>query len=194
MVTREPQPDQIEGYLVRIDPATNAVVGDPVAVGVGPGPVVYGGGAVWVTLTSGSGTLVRVEPSAMAVTAKVDGVRGTPWYAAGKIWAPTDESVLAIDPATGGILDEYPLPPSSEVDFGSGAVWLLTRSGSTSSEFYIPDPRQPATVVEVDPGTGQPVGQPIAVGDSPSYLAVGEGAVWVAQYDSGIITRIDPQP
>lgn len=193
-VTREPQPDEIDGYLVQIDPGTNTVVGKPTPVGVGPGPVVYGGGAVWVTLTSESGTLVKVDPDSMTVTARIDGVRGGAWYVAGKIWAPTAQSVLALDPVTGSVVDASPLPLSSEVAFGSGAVWVLTMSGATNSDIYIPDPSRPGTVVEVNPADGKPVGLPVPVGDSPSYMAAGEGAVWVAQYDSGTITRIDPRP
>lgn len=193
-VTREPQPDEIEGYLVRIDPATDPVVGDPLKIGVSPGPITYGADAVWVTLTSESGTLVKVDPATMTKLAEIGGVRGSAWYVAGQIWAATGGSILQIDPSTSSLVDQVPIPLSWQVGFGSDAAWVLTLTGSLDPDFYIPDPKQPSTVVEVDPSTGEPIGLPVPVGNSPAFMAVGEGAVWVAQYDSGVIDRIDPVP
>jgi streptogramin lyase len=191
-VTREPQSNEIEGYLVQIDPATKSVVGDPAVVGVGPGPVTYGGGAVWVTLTD-TGALVKIDPVTMAKAGEVDGVSGVAGYVDGEIWAATDQSVVEIDPSTSTVVKDDPISRPPEVDFGSDAAWVLTETGSTSSEFYEPDPQQPSTVVEVDPRSGESVGVPLPVGYLPAY-AVGEGAVWVAEYGTGTITRIDPQP
>lgn len=191
-VTREPQPDEINGYVVRIDPSTNTVSGEPTEVGIGPGPVTFGAGSVWVTLTSYSGTLVKVDPSTMEIEDEVKGARGSAWHVAGRMWAATGSSVLEIDPDTAEVIETYPLPLSWEVDFGLDAAWVLTNAYS-KSDIYTPDPSRPARVFEVDARNGRPVGKPVPVGDSPSVLAVGEGAAWVAQYDSGLITRIEPR-
>jgi DNA-binding beta-propeller fold protein YncE len=72
-----------------------------------------------------------------------------------------------------------------------GAVWALTRTGSRSDSIYLPDPKKPATVVAIDPATNRIVGAPVPVGISPAHMTVGAGAVWVAQYDSGLVTRVE---
>ena len=41
---------------------------------------------------------------------------------------------------------------------------------------------------------GEIVSEPIPVGDSPADVAVGEGAVWVANEGGETVTRIDPVP
>ena len=193
-VTREPQPDEVEGYLVQIDPAANEIVGSPLRIGVGPGPVTFGAGAAWVTLTAETGALVKVDPGTMTKVGQVDGIRGSAWFVAGEMWAATGESIARIDPSTSTVVGEIPMPFAREVDFGSNAAWVLNDSPATAGNVYIPDPRAPGSVVEIDPLTGRRVRSPVLVGDSPSFMAAGEGAVWVAQYDSGLVTRIDPQP
>jgi DNA-binding beta-propeller fold protein YncE len=193
-VTREPQPDEVEGYLVQIDPAANEIVGSPLRIGVGPGPVTFGAGAAWVTLTAETGALVKVDPGTMTKVGEVDGIRGSAWFVAGEMWAATGESIARIDPSTTTVVGEIPMPFAREVDFGSNAAWVLNDSPATAGAVYIPDPRAPGSVVEIDPLTGKRIRSPVLVGNSPSFLAAGEGAVWVAQYDSGLVTRIDPQP
>ena len=47
-------------------------------------------------------------------------------------------------------------------------------------------------MVELDPRTGAPLGS-FAVGNGPSAIAVGPGAVWVANRSDGTVSRIDPE-
>ena len=47
-------------------------------------------------------------------------------------------------------------------------------------------------MVELDPRTGAPLGS-FAVGNGPSAVAVGPGAVWVANRTDGTVSRIDPE-
>jgi streptogramin lyase len=190
-VTREPQPDEIEGFLVRIDPLTETVVGDPLQIGVAPGPVAFASGAVWVTLTSEEGTLVMVDPETMTTVAEISGVRGSVGLVAGQVWAATGESIVQIDPSTGSVVGDVAIPLSWQVGFGSDVAWVLTLTGSLDPDIYLPDPARPATVIEVDPSTGEQLGESVPVGDSPSFMTVGEDSVWVAQYDTGVIQRID---
>ena len=68
------------------------------------------------------------------------------------------------------------------VRVGLGAVWVLTA-----------DDAGQGVVMRLDPRTGRPVGEPVAVGRA-SRLAVGAGAIWVSrglEDDRGIV-RIDP--
>ena len=48
------------------------------------------------------------------------------------------------------------------------------------------------TVSRIDPESGQVV-DTIEVGDEPEGIAVGGGAVWVANAAGGTVTRIDPK-
>lgn len=48
-----------------------------------------------------------------------------------------------------------------------------------------------AAVLRVDPAS-RAIGQTVAVGSGPDAVAVGAGAVWVANYLDGTISRIDP--
>ena len=51
--------------------------------------------------------------------------------------------------------------------------------------------RPPGALVEIDPRSGQVV-QTIAVGVDPSAVAIGAGAVWVANRADGTVSKIDP--
>ena len=48
------------------------------------------------------------------------------------------------------------------------------------------------TVVRVEPGSAR-VSEAIGVGNGPSSVAFGEGAVWVANRVDGTVSRIDPE-
>ena len=48
------------------------------------------------------------------------------------------------------------------------------------------------TVTRIDPETGEVVGEPIPVGDDPTGIAVGAGAVWTANFRDGTVTKIQP--
>jgi streptogramin lyase len=191
-VTREPGADEVYGSLVAVDAATNTVVGSPHPVGIGPGPVTYGAESVWVTNTSSSGSLMKLDSSTGQRTATIDGVRGSAVVANGRVWAATTQSVMEIDPITPTVVGTIPLARAWEVEQGLGAVWVLTLAGTLSTQIYTPDPNRLATVAALDPVTGTLLASPVSIGASPSYMAVGEGAVWVAQYDNGTITRVDP--
>jgi streptogramin lyase len=74
-------------------------------------------------------------------------------------------------------------------------VWVLTTPPSTDPTLFIPDPDHPGTVVLIDPATGQPSAEPLPVpGLQPTSIVLGEGSAWVADYDSGTVTRIGLVP
>jgi DNA-binding beta-propeller fold protein YncE len=76
----------------------------------------------------------------------------------------------------------HPFKIASGRDF----VWVLMRgrAGACSR------PRQPCTVLRIDPRTNRVVGRPIPLPRDAWDLAVGAGYVWVTQFD-GRILRID---
>ena len=48
------------------------------------------------------------------------------------------------------------------------------------------------TVTRIDPASGEVVGEPIETGDDPIGIAVGDGAVWTANFRDGTVTKIAP--
>ena len=48
------------------------------------------------------------------------------------------------------------------------------------------------TVSHIDPSTNRTVGDAFAVGTAPASVAVGEGAVWVANAHDGTVSRVEP--
>lgn len=99
------------------------------------------------------------------------------FLAAGSLWVVEPDALARLDPATGQVAGTYALPSwaAGPVAGTDSAIWALVGN----------------QVLEVDPGTLQPVGT-AHVGGAPSHLAVGAGAVWVADSSNGTVTRIDP--
>jgi streptogramin lyase len=180
------KPTEGTGKLVRIDPATNAVVGEPIEVGPGPGPVTSGFGSLWVTNTSPP-SVVRVDPA----SSEVRTVSFTGQVAVGydSLWAASDDQVVRGDPETGRSIGTLEIPRAVAVAAGEERVWALAYPESSSPTLFYPI-KGTAALYEIDPAANQIVGQPVRMADlQPIALAAGEGAVWVADYDSGMVTR-----
>jgi len=90
-------------------------------------------------------------------------------------------ALLALDWRTGKIqrrisFDRTPFG----YDFGAGFVWVVVG-------------RNPATLLRVDPTTGEPVGRKIVLSAQRIIgLAFGAGAVWAAAAEDGFLVRVDP--
>ena len=63
----------------------------------------------------------------------------------------------------------------SDVAFGLGSLWIVDRAANS--------------VAEVDPATNRKLDE-VDVGAAPSAIAVGAGALWVANFDDDTVTRI----
>jgi YVTN family beta-propeller protein len=110
------------------------------------------------------------------------------------IWAVTSVSapmLFKIDPTTNRVIGRMKLPATaipSGVAVGVGAVWVanllddtvLRIEGRLQSDSSLSQWETLEVVARI------PVGQ------GPSDIAVGEGAVWVANYLDGTVSRIDP--
>jgi len=68
------------------------------------------------------------------------------------------------------------LPEFSDVAFGLGSLWIVNR---TSNE-----------VIELDPLTSQERRRITVSGQEPSAIAVGDGALWVANFGDDTVTKI----
>jgi streptogramin lyase len=182
------RPTEGIGELIRVDPATNRVSGAPIDAGPGPIAALYAFGALWVTNSSPS-SVVRVDPSTGTVSMMGFGGRVAAGY--GSLWASSDDSVARVDPQTGRPTAMVRVPRAQAVAVGEGRVWVLASARSSSPTLFYPV-KNTAALWAIDPVNDRIVGRPLRLGAlQPLALAVGGGAVWVADYDRGSITRFD---
>jgi YVTN family beta-propeller protein len=160
-----------------------------------PSDVAFGGGIVWVALGA-LAELTRINPeqneAARPIPALGEGAAcGAPAasvaFGAGFAWFACEFADLGrVDPETGeaarvgyeaGLLTSTSpvLPEFTDIGFGLGSLWLVNRAANS--------------VIEVDPTTSRRL-RDLTVGRRPTALAVGAGAVWVANYDDDSVTRI----
>jgi YVTN family beta-propeller protein len=170
-----------------IDAKSHKVVGH-LPVGVRPGAVAAGEDSVWIanmddrTVTrvdAALRTVVRSIPLDATPTGIAEG-EGAVWVAEGGVGA-----IARIDPqfntVAKTILDvagsvRVSGGTAGSVTVGDGAVWAAYGN---------------STVVRVDPHTNRVVATGFA-GVSPSAIAFGEGAVWIANRTSNTVSRFSP--
>jgi YVTN family beta-propeller protein len=168
-----------------IDAGTDKLTGD-VPVGAQPTAVSAGEGGIWVAnggdaSASWIDTRTRRVSATIAPGGAVDGMAA----GAGAVWtSDVARGALArIDPALRRVDRSIAIgraPPSESaggpVATGAGSVWVGTGQGKVARV----DPKRPAVAAR------------ITVGNDPSAIAVGEGAVWVADDNDDTVARIDP--
>jgi len=178
----------------RIDPVTRER-GRTIDVGDYPSDVVVGSGTVWVALGA-LAELARINPeqdeAASPIPALGEGVpcgapRASLAVGGRAVWFACEAADLGrIDLRTGaaaqvgleaGLLTSPSsvLPVFSDIVFGLESLWIV--NGAANS------------VIEVDVSTIQRL-RDITVGTSPTAIAVGTGALWVANFDDDTVTRI----
>lgn len=116
----------------------------------------------------------------------------------GAVWVSSSFSeqtttVARIDPSSNAVTATIPLPSApfsfTWAAFGEGSVWVSVGEGGPE-----PGAEGRLVVFRIDPGSNKVVAT-IPVGPAPTRpapLAVGEGAVWVTNFEESTVTRIDP--
>jgi DNA-binding SARP family transcriptional activator/ABC-type branched-subunit amino acid transport system substrate-binding protein/streptogramin lyase len=191
--------DQRRRQLIEIDPdyarvtwrkalpATHPTRGLPAVSALTTWNLAVGAGAVWVT--DGSSRLIRLNLRTRGVTRfdmrrPLNGVtvyRGAVWASSGRT-----ANVLRIEPTHPARPQRIPLvtrkgsgsPYPVAIEAGLGAIWALNANTADVTRID-PDPPRVRTTI------------PIGVEHLPYRLAVGAGAVWVADGD-GTLARVDP--
>jgi YVTN family beta-propeller protein len=173
-----------------IDPATNSVT-VAAAVGTNPGPLAFEpeSRSVWVgNIDDESVTRIEVAPVRGGKTIAI-GERPTGLAAgAGAVWvtaAPGRRPYVtaqSIDPrfdSAGPPIKVATLPrdDAASVALHRNAVWVAPSLGR---------------LTRVDAATGRKVGRGIDVGSSPGVVAADAHAVWTADGDAQVISRVDP--
>jgi len=100
----------------------------------------------------------------------------------GAVWAASNRGVSRIDPRTGQVAASIrigsPVYGTSTVVVAEGMVWAVSNEDNS--------------LWRIDPKTNQTVGKPVLVEGGATFLAVGDGVVWVANFAGGTISRIGP--
>ena len=171
-------------YVGVIDPETNEVVA-AIPVGIRPGPVAGGAGHVWVGNLEDR-NVTKIDPRRRTVAATVSLESRTPTglaVAEGELWVAHGArgELSRVAPQFGRLtetrrLAERPYAnPNGSVAFGEGYLWVAFGD---------------STLVRVRP---QELGSAAALtGGAPAAVAVGGGAVWVANTGSATVQRFNP--
>jgi len=196
-----------EQRLLRVDPVTATVTRDiqVVAPYADGSPVVsdltVGAGSVWFQVSGEDGSATVRLDIASGRTSPVGGSAGTAALAADgtRLWGASGTCALSRAVGSGALAPIVKALPRTErfacglgVVAGPRDVWVgEVMRGAPAA----PVPTSPPTqIARVDARTGRVVGVPVTLGGGPLTFAVGEGAIWVAYADAGVVTRVDPGP
>jgi YVTN family beta-propeller protein len=180
------------GAVVRIDPATNAVVGKPLRVPANAEAIAVGDGALWAaTVAPGdlgephNDTVTRIDLATGRTVATIT-VRRAPLDVAvtpRAVWVPNagagGDSVARINPQTNRLAGRPVRTGASpqSLAVGGGSLWVANHDART--------------VTRIDPASGKVLAD-IPVPSEPHRVAYGEGAAWVGNWHDNSVSRIDP--
>jgi len=165
------------GAISRIDPATHRVRTIEFPSLGAPTGLAIGSGAIWETFSGG--ILVRIDPRTLEMVRRFDLGGNVDSLAVDdqSVWVgdSLDSSVRFVHPKTGQASEPVDVSGVDELAAENGSAWVLDRASGT--------------VTQVDPASG--AGQTIRVGDAPTNMVAGLGAVWISD-DGGALWRVDP--
>lgn len=171
--------------LTPIDPVLGEA-GEGVPLGILPGAVVVTEDSIWVGSIQGR-SIVRVVPGEEGGEPEVSTVKvgRTPQAIAfhdGSLWVAAfdDGTIWRVDASSGEVVgDPFELEDAfpSAIAVGFGSVWVTD---------VVDD-----TLLRLDEATGE-IEQTIAVGDSPTGVAIDEHGVWVANFNDATVSHVDP--
>jgi YVTN family beta-propeller protein len=180
------------GTVVRVDPATNRVVGKPLRAPDDAEAIAVGQGALWVARVAPGDlgaphddAVTRVDLASGRTVATIKVRRGPLDLAAtpGDVWVTNSggggESVARIDPQTNRLAGRPTVTGASpqSLAVGGGSLWVANHDART--------------VTRIDLASGKVVAD-IPVPSEPHRVAYGAGAAWVGNWHDNSVSRIDP--
>jgi hypothetical protein len=177
------------GLLLRIDPTSHAITLRLRLSGTPKLGFAVGGGSVWI---DGGGDLLQVGLD--GTQSRHPGVAGSPLvFGADSVWVGNGSGLVRVDPTSGEEIARFATArPPIGLAFADGEIWVLTDTGSTSDTVYLPDAKDPSTVLRIDAATNRVDAEPVAVGTKPAWIAASEGVAWVAVLDEAKLIRVTP--
>jgi YVTN family beta-propeller protein len=207
-----------DGAVAVVDAKSRAI--DEASAIASPQRVAAGEGGIWVTSSSGGGSVMRLDPKSHEVIDTIPVGSGPVGIAvgAGAVWVANTlaGTVSRIDAATRRVVQTIDVGNTpTAVAFGAGAVWVTNVVDRSVSKI---DPVAGAVVrrIDVEAAAGgiavgdgavwvtDPVGnelvrydmrsatpERIRVGSGPTAVAYGNGAVWVTNSLDGTVSLID---
>jgi DNA-binding beta-propeller fold protein YncE len=165
-------------WIMRYDRAGAGLLWElPIAQGIRA--VALGAGVAWLA--------TREPPRLLRVHLDGD-VRHGGWltepasyltYGAGRLWAsvPAEDSIAHVDPRTRNPVTTKVAGSPAEIAVAGDRVFVASHTDHT--------------VVVLDAGSTDPVGEPVKVEPNPWAMAAGGGHVWVTGLGRNTVTRID---
>ncbi len=207
--------------LVRIDAATNRVKATlPIPPANSEGAITTSPDSVW--LATADGILSRIDPATGSVRQKIRVARGSqnPVYAGRAIWITSGVANLltVVDAESGRRIAAIPIASKPHfITAGGGAVWTIGQADGSITKVDLQSKRVVARIRANIPGFGGDitfgagsawatlVGTPLTNVDAATNSVVkqwygpggdaicfGTGSVWLANYNGGIVWRINP--
>ncbi len=170
-------------WVAVIDPKTNEVL-EPVPAGVEPGPIAFGGDAVWVGNLGGK-SVTRIGPASRKVveTIAIDATPTGVAFGHGKLWVAHGHTgqITWIDPELGG---RETIDDVAKTRFGSslGAV----AAGTTDVWAVFGD----ATLARIDPNSSDV--ERTDAGLRPTAVVEGGDSLWVVSSADKVVYRFSP--
>jgi DNA-binding beta-propeller fold protein YncE len=173
--------DPRDGEVLKVSPSDGTVL-SRIDVGGHPGPIVFGGGRVWVADQDGAG-ITAIDAGANRVERRGIVPRSAPLrlaVGAGGLWVSSASTgtVRRIDLSS--VRADPPIAVGrgpAGVTVAHGYVWVANSRGGTVSR--------------VDPSIHALLGDPTEVGGRPGGIDSGTGLVWVANSLDGTVLRLD---
>lgn len=102
----------------------------------------------------------------------------------GAVWLTQGGVLARIDARSGELTNKVSLRGNyAALAAGDGEVWAMSADSEDTSDN--------GWLTQIDPATGNPIGQTLTLGGKPTDIAVGAGAVWVTQNDKNTVARIE---
>jgi ABC-type transport system substrate-binding protein/DNA-binding SARP family transcriptional activator/streptogramin lyase len=171
--------------LVALDAGGSVVATVP--VGAHPLAVTSAASSLWVADSSDQ-SVERVDPKRYAVTATIPiGGRPAALTAEGAdVWVSDQNGVISRIDTQYNVATSPPLPPPFVAIPGFLTTWPMLAAYRSVWEVN-PD----GYLSRIDPRAGSQLAS-VEVGNDPSAIASGSGAIWVTNRSDGTVTRLDP--
>ena len=172
------------GLLARVDPDTGRI---DYAMPADTGPLVVGDGYVFVGhLRVNTQTFAFRELPFWATGATDSAIVGQHLWLVGNGWVRCAD-VQTLEPC-----GDITIPDAVAIAGSGTHLFVLTATGSSDPDIYIPDPDHPATVVAIDAEAGRRVGSPVPLPDvTPATISAWNQHAWIGFHDEGTVIRID---